>query len=568
MKKVARAGFFASIGITLGIFGILIGMSFSLSDSSNASGYEALTITDNDTHEGIDEFENLDPILQPYFNDYYVTDYVTLPNNEGYFLIYEDELDATIEGIEVTTDILRFLHLGLNGYTAWQHSFVPSEDFRLASQNQNLYLYIDIEDLFIEDGALVFPVELMNTFTYFTDEGEQSIEIGGNVSMFGVSQGDYFVSSFIKIDLETYVFTTLNKKVYDHTTIEIEEIHRVAQYRYLIDYDFNREFTTLTDPNFLGLDLNTLPEQGHIISEVIVATDENDALVFSETLYSAVFSDEYIDIDFNSFYLVGGGYRQVYKDYVNVNVEFEFEVIFDENNNPYPAPQLAFLGQDIFSTDAIEAIYDVRDEVYGDTSLQSGDIQIDLVLSIFDRDVQLEVITPLLQDVTGNEHSVDTDIFLDLTSDELYVATILKEYNYSLDDNRIQLIDIHSIVDIYTFTDDGYQGDFLVEVAYGVFDIAKVNGGYVLTGYASAFEPIGFDNEFVESVLVVLYDEDFVMLDAIAIYGNEIVYQELDIVFLSATQFRFVVYTASTEGFPLDVFTGEFRVYSFIFNLS
>lgn len=567
MKKVVTYGLFAATGISLGILGTLIGLTLNTASSSSSASssenqvFNALSVT-NVEPQTIEDYYYPDEVevLIPYYEDYSVMDVATLENNEGYFIIFGEDVVETIQGIEVTFERLHMRHLNLAGHIAWQHYFIPSDDFRLySSMYGNGQVDVHIETILVETDSIIIPLNIQNVFSFIDNSELIELELEGNYSTLGAESGDEYISAFIEVNLDTHAFTTFGKKSHSFNYIEFEDVHRVAQYRYLAAYDIDREHAIVQD-TFLDLDLSTVPNEGQVISQVILAVNENNERVFDETIYSGFFSDGYIDLDFDSFSLLNGDYQQGYNGMIAINLDFEFDQEFDNEDNLLGTNEVLYVGEALFSDDVLDEIDSIKDLVYSDDRVDTTTIEIEIVLSMFDGDIVLEVMMPVIHYETGNELDVSILLALDVENNDIYVILQQQEYNFDGLVESYQLIEVVSEVYRYRLVNGLYVPTLILEASYGMIELLKLNGQFLVVGYTNAFAPIDFDNIFMEGLVVLLYDDTFTLLDGVALYGNKPLYLNFDVT-LTDNTLVFDIYTESSEGFEDNGFTDTTNYY-------
>jgi hypothetical protein len=577
MNKIVSHGLFTALGLSLGIFGTMIGLSANVDASSSSASsssqtsepptYQSLAITESERFDDLDHIYFDNGSLQPYYDVYEVMDVATLRNGDGYFIVFAEDIVETINGTEVTFQRIHMRHLNLLGQVAWQHGLNPSDEFKLASSiHGSNRMEFHLETILVEANAVVLPINLRNIFTYDIDGLNQEVELGGNLSIMGVEAGDTYISAFIEIDLDTYAFTTFGKKHHAFEYIEFEEVHYIAQYRYLVSYDINRDFSLVIE-TLVGLDLNTLPVQGFVITEVIIALNENNDRVFSEDLFSGFFSDNYLDLDFSNFSLMNGTYEQGYNNMLILNLDYEFYVGEDDEGNDLTETRTAFVGEPLFSLDTQDDMDLLKDIPYNDDRVDYISFEVEVIVSLFDKDILLEVSSSIIHYLTGNNHDIGIMMTIDPETMEIYVIYQQSAYNFE-GENGYQLISAESVIDRYTLINGVYVATTLLESTYRVNDLFKINDQFLIIADTNRFVPIDFDNGFVEAVLVLLYDESFLLLDGIALYGDRDVYEDYQTQFLSDNSIILYLYTESVEGYPADLYNDEQNFYTVTITLS
>jgi hypothetical protein len=577
MNKILSHGLFTALGLSLGIFGTMIGLSANLDASSSSASsssqtsepptYQSLAITESERFDNFDDIFFDHGPLQPYFDTYEVIDVATLRNGDGYFIVFAEDTVETINGTEVTFQRIHLRHLNLLGQVAWQHGLNPSNEYKLLSTthgSNRMQFYL--ETILVEANAVVLPINLVNIFTYEEEGMIQEVELGGNLSIMGVEEGDHQISAFIEIDLDTYAFTTFGKKHHAFDYVDYEEVHYIAQYRYLVSYDIDRNYNLVIE-TFLGLDLNTLPTEGFVVSEVIISFDENDNRVFSEDLFTGFFSDNYLDLDFSNFSLMNGTYQQGYNNLLVINMDYEFYIGENDEGDDLTETNVAFVGETLFSLDTLDDIDALKDIPYNDDRVDYISFEIEVILSLLEKDILLEVSSSIIHFLTGNELNIGIMMTIDPETMEIYVIYQQSAYNFE-GEHGYQLISAQSVIDRYTLVNGAYVSTTLLESTYRVLDIFKLNDQFLIIADTNRFVPIDFDNGFVEAVLVLLYDESFLFLDGIAIYGDRDVYEDYGTQFLSDNSFILYLYTESVEGYPVDLYNDEQNFYTVTITLS
>lgn len=549
MNKIVSSSIFVGIGLSLGIFGVLIALTLTATPSSESSVLSSTSIPSTNLPS-----TSLPPSSEPQFFDTLMlangqpTSDLILFENLGYLgpipasfsTFFEDTTvnrvaiskhgimaqstsnpqPKVIDGQTISPTYVSFHHFSLEGVLLWEFTLTPSDkyllDFDAANRFTNAF---QIPSIIAEEDGFVIPITIYNKLRSVVNNVLISTPLGGNLNLIGVSEADEVITLFLHINPLTHEITPLLQPFFIDPSLSLISVNRLDDYRYLVSY--SADFSDTDIDEIFAIPLLETSVTGLVLTEITF--DRVDPTLSSERLITGMFSLDQIVLLIEPIYNIDGTLS------LDKDGQFSFTFIFFMSKDhftpgtdiPLTQPALQFIGTPILTASHRAEIIDTAIEANEDDESNGAGVAFFI---LYDHTESKNILTQSSRHILYPGRSIDPSYYYfiyDEDNDFIYMIQLEETVFINDETGDMESISFSSVLYVFYQQGDRLVSSVVFQADYAIYTLIKIENQFFIIGFEFAAASFNFDNGDSGALFLILLDENFDQLDYLILSGDK-----------------------------------------------